>query len=347
MLCFCFRGSHSDEMCNFYLMYYTEVSDGKPFFACANNDYEAMFDTIPPGNDVPLPPNPALEEDAEASILGNDVHNSGGPDIYDRISDAIRREGTGRISAPILRSGYLGRYDDADDLPNGYDYYGDLNDGNNEHNPDYFYYEVQHQRSRNRNRRPNLDRSGGGIQDLLGYGRGHNNNNQAGTGSDGAHAFFGFPDETVKNNIAPTYKSDQWDWRDPGYRTNIYAHEHGMYRGSNRNPSGELGNFRNPGIGSNTNLYPNRQMSQPFGGGAPSDGPVNQGGGVSGAMRAGSPGVRVSSTTSPAAVATTTTASVRGDQTTTNPSRVIAGGGASGSDAQNKEVSSLPLRPSK
>ncbi len=56
-----YSGTHSDEMCNFYMMYYTDGRD-RLHPQCAGNRYPDVFSQLPADNDVPLPPNPALEE---------------------------------------------------------------------------------------------------------------------------------------------------------------------------------------------------------------------------------------------------------------------------------------------
>jgi len=55
-----FRATHTDEMCNFYIMYYT---DGEATFEeCINNQLPQLASTIPRESTWPLPPNPKLEE---------------------------------------------------------------------------------------------------------------------------------------------------------------------------------------------------------------------------------------------------------------------------------------------
>ncbi|KAK2172260.1 hypothetical protein NP493_977g01004 [Ridgeia piscesae] len=65
--------THTDEMCNFYMMYYTDVDHGQAFGMCGINQYPYLFRELPPGNDVPLPPNPLLESKAAGHMeQGND-----------------------------------------------------------------------------------------------------------------------------------------------------------------------------------------------------------------------------------------------------------------------------------
>ncbi|ELT96668.1 hypothetical protein CAPTEDRAFT_228792 [Capitella teleta] len=58
-----FMGStHLDEMCNFYMMYYTDATQGKSYFGCQNNQSDELTETLPADSDQPLPPNPLLED---------------------------------------------------------------------------------------------------------------------------------------------------------------------------------------------------------------------------------------------------------------------------------------------
>ncbi|KAG0719757.1 Peptidyl-glycine alpha-amidating monooxygenase [Chionoecetes opilio] len=54
----------ADEMCNLYLMYYTDLKTGSEFSACPRETYPMITKNLPPDSDVPLPPNPLLEEHA-------------------------------------------------------------------------------------------------------------------------------------------------------------------------------------------------------------------------------------------------------------------------------------------
>lgn len=51
-----------DEMCNFYIMFYTDAADDRPSDQCGGNMYPDLTMNLPPGNDVTLPPNPLLDE---------------------------------------------------------------------------------------------------------------------------------------------------------------------------------------------------------------------------------------------------------------------------------------------
>ena len=57
--------THNDEMCNFYIMYYREPSKGQSFYMCNGNLVPSLFDDIPVDSDVPLPPNPEMDDLAE------------------------------------------------------------------------------------------------------------------------------------------------------------------------------------------------------------------------------------------------------------------------------------------
>jgi len=59
--CICeYSATHNDEMCNLYVMFYAK-NGKKPYFSCLSNSFPELFDDIPAGNDVPLPPNPWLD----------------------------------------------------------------------------------------------------------------------------------------------------------------------------------------------------------------------------------------------------------------------------------------------
>ena len=50
-------------MCNLYLMFYT-VSPEDDFVVCVDEQNPGLTSQLPPGSDVPLPPNPELEHKA-------------------------------------------------------------------------------------------------------------------------------------------------------------------------------------------------------------------------------------------------------------------------------------------
>lgn len=56
-----YRSTANDEMCNFYMMYYTDAQHGMPYGECSSWVPE-LSSEFPPDSDVPLPPNPLLEE---------------------------------------------------------------------------------------------------------------------------------------------------------------------------------------------------------------------------------------------------------------------------------------------
>jgi len=68
-----------DEMCNLYLMFYT-LSSADDFIVCADEQNPALTSQLPFGNDVPLPPNPALEHQAGGTEAGLVSYNNGHPD---------------------------------------------------------------------------------------------------------------------------------------------------------------------------------------------------------------------------------------------------------------------------
>ncbi|KAK7072789.1 hypothetical protein SK128_007896, partial [Halocaridina rubra] len=78
-------GTANDEMCNLYLMYYTDRDEGSESGGCGQETFTYVTKTLPADSDVPLPPNPQLEEHAHGqnqntkeeitynSIIGNDI----------------------------------------------------------------------------------------------------------------------------------------------------------------------------------------------------------------------------------------------------------------------------------
>ena len=63
----------ADEMCNLYILYYTEAKNGKSFSSCWDEDSRLKASRYFPADSVkPLPPNPLLEEHA----LHGDAHKN-------------------------------------------------------------------------------------------------------------------------------------------------------------------------------------------------------------------------------------------------------------------------------
>ncbi|XP_063589457.1 peptidyl-glycine alpha-amidating monooxygenase A-like isoform X2 [Penaeus indicus] len=58
-----------DEMCNLYLMYYTDREQGSETGGCWTESFPVITQNLPADSDVPLPPNPALEEHAQGENL--------------------------------------------------------------------------------------------------------------------------------------------------------------------------------------------------------------------------------------------------------------------------------------
>lgn len=58
-----------DEMCNLYLMYYTDREQGSETGGCWSESFPAVTQNLPADSDVPLPPNPELEEHAQGENL--------------------------------------------------------------------------------------------------------------------------------------------------------------------------------------------------------------------------------------------------------------------------------------
>ncbi len=89
------RGRHTDEMCNFYLMYYTDVLPGQQLsLECTDNVDPGWFSELPPDNDVALPPNPLLEEMAEHPHLHHMAgeEEEGGNPNQNPIPPAVKKE---------------------------------------------------------------------------------------------------------------------------------------------------------------------------------------------------------------------------------------------------------------
>lgn len=51
-------------MCNFYIMYYSNSSSKEPGGECYTNQLPLLASMLPADSDVPLPPNPLLDEEA-------------------------------------------------------------------------------------------------------------------------------------------------------------------------------------------------------------------------------------------------------------------------------------------
>ncbi len=61
----------NDEMCNLYIMYYTNAKVGHPFGLCVDTQFKDLTKYLPVGSDEPLPPNPELEEHAHNHFSNN------------------------------------------------------------------------------------------------------------------------------------------------------------------------------------------------------------------------------------------------------------------------------------
>ncbi|TRY67348.1 hypothetical protein TCAL_12467 [Tigriopus californicus] len=99
-----------DEMCNLYLMYYKEDSHAE-YKSCFDVQSTKVAENIPKDSDVPLPPNPLLEEHAKHSHLDEDsitTHRSRGKGDLDNPleepSSAQEKGGRrkGDLEAPVV-----------------------------------------------------------------------------------------------------------------------------------------------------------------------------------------------------------------------------------------------------
>ena len=203
-------------MCNFYMMYYTEARNNQQLsLTCGGNMFPGVFGELPADNDKSLPPNPALEEQAEdpnaphvhvhghmpgetptepepqepehqetadepdVRVATGNKQTGNGRDSYDgeNFANRLYKEVIARRGGSTKGGAGSGRY-----LLNNY--YNDYNDyGYNrpyKDYSDYDYYDVGNQRTRYRNRYGN-QRNGG--------------NAGGGRPSNTAHAFFGFDND--------------------------------------------------------------------------------------------------------------------------------------------------------
>lgn len=74
----------NDEMCNFYIMFYTNSTVKEPSGECLDNEIPTLIQTLPLDSDVPLPPNPLLEEEAHG-------HNHHSPPEIDKLAPTTAR----------------------------------------------------------------------------------------------------------------------------------------------------------------------------------------------------------------------------------------------------------------
>ncbi|XP_055943304.1 peptidylglycine alpha-amidating monooxygenase-like isoform X2 [Argiope bruennichi] len=111
--------SSNDEMCNLYIMYYTEYRNALAGQSppCIGTQFNTLIDTLPVGNDVPLPPNPEMEQQAfgnihhhTSSITYNNIEN---PDSA--FSNAILPLGSGPDGIGLLNNEYM--YQEAHNWP--------------------------------------------------------------------------------------------------------------------------------------------------------------------------------------------------------------------------------------
>lgn len=176
------------------MMYYT-VAGGTTSYTCNGNELKDLFETLPADADVPLPPNPDLEDIAKG-VVHQGKYDSRNPNDY----RTNYRQGLSRYESRFGGGG-MGR------RPFNYDYADNRDDNQDQ---DYFYYDVQNQRSKSR--RPNYHRPS--LQD--GY-------DDSGTGykdQDGTGAFFGFNNNNNEdNNIGNSDSANYWDW--PNQRQNL------------------------------------------------------------------------------------------------------------------------------
>jgi hypothetical protein len=73
--CIC-RSTHNDEMCNFYIMFYTDTDKGEPFFNCYGNLFPELYNSMPASADVPPPSNPELEAAGDGHVHSTSGSNT-------------------------------------------------------------------------------------------------------------------------------------------------------------------------------------------------------------------------------------------------------------------------------
>ena len=96
----------NDEMCNFYIMYYTPVGTRVPSHTCAGNNIPSLINSIPADSDVQLPPNPKLE----AVAHGHHGH-MGSPEGHDGPSTttSTSTKTTPHLTPKLAGNKYIGQ----------------------------------------------------------------------------------------------------------------------------------------------------------------------------------------------------------------------------------------------
>ncbi|CAD5116877.1 DgyrCDS5721 [Dimorphilus gyrociliatus] len=79
--------THNDEMCNFYLMYYTPATVGGSYFQCGGDNIPRLSDKLPDESDSPLPPNPLLENWATGILSSGRPASHSNAENYDILYD--------------------------------------------------------------------------------------------------------------------------------------------------------------------------------------------------------------------------------------------------------------------
>ncbi|KAK6178788.1 hypothetical protein SNE40_011296 [Patella caerulea] len=153
-----------DEMCNFYMMFYTDSSVTRTFSECGGSHYPNLVQSLPADSDKPLPPNPLLDEKAGHHHLHHHTAvvkpvetptpppQTGNPkapksSLQNLGKDYQDYSMYGNLDNPVDIPQYRKRYG-----PNYYDYdnanqWNNYDTDNNEFDPD-----TENGRSRNRNK---------------------------------------------------------------------------------------------------------------------------------------------------------------------------------------------------
>lgn len=74
------RATGNDEMCNFYIMFYTDSAVRNPAGQCGGVQSQALVDHMPADSDVTLPPNALLDEVAHGHHHHHHAMTAASPD---------------------------------------------------------------------------------------------------------------------------------------------------------------------------------------------------------------------------------------------------------------------------
>ncbi|GAB6032429.1 hypothetical protein CHUAL_011067 [Chamberlinius hualienensis] len=130
----------NDEMCNLYIMYYTDNEQGEDFYTCVDVQDADLVSYMPSDSDIPLPRNPLLEEHAKGShndaLLHQNMHQT------DTLDNGKSVNGT--IDAALILPNKKGHKVESNHAANGGDYpdFEDAGKSQLESQGAYNYYDV-------------------------------------------------------------------------------------------------------------------------------------------------------------------------------------------------------------